>query len=151
MKVSALIDALESVARQGSANKRVSAPATIDAFMRLAELLRASGADELRELRVTRKADDIASLVRKFAEVSRFNKQEWIGLAESNGIKLDLNPRDSARDVMGKLARYLRDHPNALTAHQAKPSAATRTARSTKVRRKLAENLQETLTRLLDD
>ncbi len=45
--------------------------------------------------------------------LSKFNKQEWINVINEYGFDISLNPRDSARDVLGKLLRYLEKNPNA--------------------------------------
>lgn len=96
--------------------------------------------------------ENIGSLVIKLGEVSKFKKQEWIQLIASYGIELETKPRDSARDVMFKLARHLRENPQALAAFSQTEtnSPSTSPKRSSKGKRVLAENLEETLTRLLD-
>lgn len=118
----------------------------------LLDLFGSAGADELTELKLVSRKENIGSLVIKLAEVSKFGKREWVDLINSYGLNLDLNPRDSARDVMGKLARHLHDNPAALALVSAKkPAGGSGTVRTGKKRRPLAENLQDTLTRLLDE
>jgi hypothetical protein len=127
---------------------------TAAAMVALRDLLDASSSAELIELKLVPRRENIGSLLIKFAELSKFGKQEWIDLVNDYGINLDLNPRDSARDVMGRLARYLRDHPGAMAeapARSATPKTTPSGKGSTRGKRHLAENLQETLARLLEE
>lgn len=119
------------------------------AFLTMLEPL---GSQELSQLKLVNRKENIGSLLIKFGELSKFGKAEWVDLIHSYGLNLALNPRDSARDVMGRLARHLRDNPDALkhVAATNKPSD-TRSGRSSKRKRPLAENLQDTLNRLLEE
>ena len=151
MKIEAVKAILSDLAARAAAAP-MSLPADTEAALRsLVAMLSGIVTDEMEDVRITNKNDDLGSLVMKLAELSRFGKQEWVDLSMSYGIKLDLNPRDSARDVMGKLARYLRDHPDALKKVSRPPASPATQAKSSKKKRKLAESLQDTLIRLLDE
>lgn len=116
------------------------------------QMLTHLGDQQLAELKLVNRKENIGSLLIKFGELSKFGKSEWIDLIHSYGLELPLNPRDSARDVMGRLARYLREHPDALKSVAATDSKnVPRGSRSSKRKRPLAENLQDTLNRLLDE
>lgn len=124
---------------------------TEEAVNALLELLQTAPGSDLRDLKLVNRKEHIGSLLIKFGELSKFGKQEWLELIRSFGLKMTLNPRDSARDVMGKLARHLRDNPNELSVASAIQKSAVSTGRGTKRKRPLAENLQDTLSRLLDE
>ncbi|SLM43308.1 hypothetical protein NSND_60741 [Nitrospira sp. ND1] len=117
----------------------------------LINMLGVASGDELTNLKLSTPKENIGSLVIKLAEVSKFPKREWIDLINFYGLSLDLNPRDSARDVMGKLARHLRENPAALALVASKKPGVHAKRRTLKKRRPLAENLQDTLTRLLNE
>lgn len=129
-------------------------PATAEMARAFLHMLSAIEDQDLRDLKMVNRKENLGSLLMKFAELSKFGKSEWVELIQSYGLELPLNPRDSARDVMGRLARYLRDHPDALegdTATAPDKKHAARTPRSGRRKRALAENLQDTLNRLLDE
>jgi hypothetical protein len=56
----------------------------------------------------------VAVNLRTLLALSRINKKEWVNLINEYGYEIKLNPRDSARDVLGKLLRYLDSHPEAI-------------------------------------
>lgn len=154
MKTDALTTVLAEVEKAARDTPNTLPVDTAAAMAALRELLDAAAGTELSELKLTPRRENIGSLLIKFAELSKFGKQEWIDLVNAYGINLDLNPRDSARDVMGRLARYLRDHPGAMAEAPARPDAPKTTPAgkgSTRGKRHLAENLQETLARLLEE
>lgn len=128
-------------------------PETVAALSEVEDLLGNASSSELADLKLVPRRENIGSLLLKLSELTKFGKQEWIDLAEGYGIKLDLNPRDSARDVMGKLARHLRANPAAMAEVAAQSNAPKTTSGkgSTRGKRHLAEDLQETLTRLLEE
>jgi hypothetical protein len=135
----------------GKKNLSLSAEAREAATVLLA-MLAPFSEQQLSELKVVNRRENLGSLLMKFAELSKFGKGEWIELAKSYEIELSLNPRDSARDVMGKLARHLRDNPLALEkmSKMAGP-VVSRASKPMKRKRVLAENLQDTLERLLEE
>lgn len=47
-------------------------------------------------------------------KLSAIDKQQWLDFAKSNGISLELRPRDASRDVLGKIFKYLENNPEAL-------------------------------------
>jgi hypothetical protein len=153
MKIAVLRTALAAVQKAADESPTRLPGETVAAMAALQELFSAVNVADLSELKLVQRRENIGSLLIKFAELSKFGKQEWIDLIDTYGIKLELNPRDSARDVMGRLARYLRDNPGAMAGAplpQAAPKTDTRGKHSLRGKRHLAENLQETLTRLLE-
>jgi hypothetical protein len=154
MKVSALRTVLTAVEIAAHKAQNRLPDDTAAAMAALKHLLDATDAADLGDLKLVPRRENIGSLLIKFAELSKFGKQEWIDLVNTYGIELELNPRDSARDVMGRVARYLRDNPGAMAEVPAKPDAPTSASSgkgSSRGKRHLAENLQETLARLLKE
>jgi len=45
--------------------------------------------------------------------LARIGKQSWEGYIREMGWAISINPRDSSRDVMGKVLRFLEAHPEA--------------------------------------
>jgi hypothetical protein len=132
--------------------KRMPPQGTVELAQALLQMLETVGSYELAHLKLVNRKENIGALLIKFAELSKFGKGEWIALIQSYGLDLPLNPRDSARDVMGRLARHLRDNPDALKSiAPVEPPHSSRGSRSSKGKRPLAENLQDTLTRLLEE
>ncbi len=52
--------------------------------------------------------------IRTLLALSRINKKEWVNLIHEYDYDIKLSPRDSARDVIGKLFRFLESHPEAI-------------------------------------
>lgn len=71
---------------------------------------------DVRDAQILRKKDDIAVGLRALSSLSSYTKQQWLALVKDYDLKIVLNPRDSARDVLGKVLRYLDDHPQLLSA-----------------------------------
>jgi hypothetical protein len=154
MKTDALRTVLAGVEKAAREAPNTLPDSAAAAMAALRDLLDSTAAAELRDLKLVPRRENIGSLLIKFAELSKFGKQEWIDLVNAYGINLELNPRDSARDVMGRLARYLRDNPGAMAEVPVKTSTPKSTSSgkgSTRGKRHLAENLQETLARLLEE
>jgi hypothetical protein len=59
-------------------------------------------------------SETVAVNLRTLLALSRISKKEWVNLINEYGFKIRLNPRDSARDIIGKLFRHLDSHPEAV-------------------------------------
>jgi len=57
--------------------------------------------------------DEIKIGLSHLVALSRIDKQEWINLVRENHFSIDLRPRDSSRDVLGKLLKYLENNAEA--------------------------------------
>jgi len=53
------------------------------------------------------KKDDLPVALSALLSLSRIDKREWVELISDLGLSLDINPRDSSRDVVGKVLRLL--------------------------------------------
>lgn len=74
--------------------------------------------DELNELigSKTKKEmspDEIKIGLSHLVALSRIDKQKWIDLIGEYDFRINLNPRASSRDVLGKLLTYLEKNPEA--------------------------------------
>ncbi|RJQ67305.1 MAG: hypothetical protein C4519_24220 [Desulfobacteraceae bacterium] len=57
---------------------------------------------------------EVALSLTTLISLSRISKQEWVDLINNYKFSINLGPRDSARDIIGKLLRYLDKHPEAI-------------------------------------
>lgn len=114
---------------------------TLDAIKQLAALLDDGPNINVSEARLTRRTDEVAGGLKGLLSLSKYSKQQWLELAQDHGMTLQHNPRDSARDVLGKVLRYLEAHPEVV-----KVLGASRTRR-TKVD---VSELENALTKLLE-
>src|SRR6267154_4087857 len=46
-------------------------------------------------------------------QLSKVNKQEWVQFVREHSIPINVEQRDSSRNVLGKLLNYLDNHPEA--------------------------------------
>lgn len=55
------------------------------------------------------KSRDVSAEVglKTLVNLSKLDKQEWIRIAEKHNFDIKFNQRDSSRDVLGKILRYL--------------------------------------------
>lgn len=53
------------------------------------------------------KKDDLPVALSALLSLSRIDKREWVELISDLGLSLEINPRDSSRDVVGKVLRLL--------------------------------------------
>src|SRR5437016_940294 len=60
----------------------------------------------------TGKANAAVSLNILF-ELSRFDKEDWGAIIEENNFPIPIRPRDSSRDLIGKLLRHLEQNVEA--------------------------------------
>jgi hypothetical protein len=83
----------------------------------LSRVLRAGPNVELTSLRVeepaSRKVDASAVPVAlsTLAMLSEFGKEEWLSFISEHNLPIDVRPRDAARDILGKLLKYLVQNP----------------------------------------
>ena len=62
------------------------------------------------------KHDEVAVSLHTLAALSRISKKEWLDLINSFGFDIQVKPRDSARNIIGKLLNYLDADPSAASA-----------------------------------
>lgn len=106
----------------------------------LASILQQGPNVSLAEAVVAKRSEDIAIGLRVLSSLSRYTKQQWLALVQDYGMTIEQNPRDSARDVLGKVLRYLEAHPEVVR------------VLGTKTRRKKVDTseLENALTKLLE-
>src|SRR4051812_47660249 len=94
-----------------------------DALSQLARLLKQSPDTELspfldgiRGERPAREssADEVALSLSTLAALSQIDKDQWIALIREYGLPIELRPRISSRDILGKLLSYLENNPAAM-------------------------------------
>lgn len=89
-----------------------------EALEQLARMLRASPNTPLSNIRVDggRSAPSdhqIAVNLTTLAELSKVDKAQWIQLIRHYSLPIEVRPRDASRDILGKLLRFLEEHPDA--------------------------------------
>jgi hypothetical protein len=62
-----------------------------------------------KELRLFQDEIDLSH----FMALSRINKRKWLDLIEAYNFPIEVRTRDSSRDILGKLLRYLERTPEA--------------------------------------
>lgn len=81
----------------------------------LARVLRAGPNIELQNLKLEspRKVDEssIPVALSTLAVLSEFGKEEWLSFINDHDLPIDIRPRDAARDILGKLLKYLVENP----------------------------------------
>ena len=98
----------------------MKAHAIAKALRKLASVLEAGpnvNISNLRPLEQKKRAVDpkqVALSLTTLVSLSRISKQEWVDLIKGYQFEINLGPRDSARDIIGKLLRYLDKHPEAI-------------------------------------
>jgi hypothetical protein len=83
-----------------------------------------SGLDAI--LRGTSKLDtrQVAINLRTLHSLSKINKQDWVRLISEYGFNIDIQPRDSSRNIIGKLFNYLDANPQAIDVLKQKGEAS---------------------------
>lgn len=85
----------------------------------LARALRAGPNVDLGSLRIeepaSRQVDSAAVPVAlsTLAMLSEFGKEEWLAFISEHNLPIDVRPRDAARDILGKLLKFLVNNPTA--------------------------------------
>lgn len=67
-------------------------------------------------------ADDKATGLALLAQMASYSKAELLDLAREMGIPIEVRKADGVRDVMGKLLKYLQDHPEIRDRLSSEPS-----------------------------
>lgn len=57
---------------------------------------------------------EIALNISTLLALSKVKKHTWVEFIEENGWSFEIPPRDSSRNIIGKILKYLDSHPNAL-------------------------------------
>lgn len=57
---------------------------------------------------------DLAMNILLLYNMSQVAKRDWLSFAERNKIEINQNIRDSSRDVLGKILKFLAENPNVL-------------------------------------
>ena len=91
------------------------------ALTQLAKILRAGPDIDLGDIKILDKTVDDARLdnltvavgLDTLVGISQIDKQQWIALTEEYNIPINITLRDSSRNILGKLLRYLSDNPQA--------------------------------------
>lgn len=65
--------------------------------------------------------DEIAVNLKTLASLSKISKKQWIDFIDDYGFSIDIKPRDSARNILGKLFNYLDANPQAVNILKTKP------------------------------
>lgn len=112
----------------------------------LSRALRSGPNVELGSLRIdepaSKKVDASAVPVAlsTLAMLSEFGKEEWLAFISEHDLPIDVRPRDAARDILGKLLKFLVQNPqvrNRLSHAQGKDRSTT----SNELRRTLQQLL----------
>jgi hypothetical protein len=72
----------------------------------------------------------VATNLRTLHSLSKINKQEWVKLIDNYGFNIDIAPRDSSRNIIGKILNYLDANPQAIDTlkRKAKESSGNQSA-----------------------
>jgi len=112
------------------------------ALTELAKALRAGPNVDLGSLRIeepaSRQVDSSAVPVAlsTLAMLSEFGKDEWLEFIQEHSLPIEVRPRDAARDILGKLLKYLVNNPTARNRITHSPSK-DRSSTSAELRRTL--------------
>lgn len=106
-----------------------------DALMMWAEKLKASPNAEISDLCTTPR-QQAASLSTQnmtvglslLLQLSKVNKREWAQFVREHAIPINVEQRDSSRNVLGKLLNYLENHPEAQKNLSAKSLSSSETS-----------------------
>jgi len=107
----------------------------------IAGLLLRSPNIELADARLMKKTDELAVTLKALTSLSKYSKQQWVSIIEEFSLPIELNPRASTRDVVGKVLGYLEAHPEMLQ---------TQRKRSTTTTKSTPSNLEDTLNKLIN-
>lgn len=91
------------------------------ALTQLAKILRAGPNIELSDAKIAEpsiNSDHLDNLtiavgLDTLVRLSQIDKQQWLTLTEEYNIPVSVNARDSSRNILGKVLRYLADNPQA--------------------------------------
>ncbi len=86
------------------------------ALSQMARILRSGPNQPMEEMEAvfspptSKKNAEIAVSLTMLASLSTFGKKEWEGVIKEYNLPIEIRPRDAARDVLGKLLRYLEEN-----------------------------------------
>ena len=58
----------------------------------------------------SKQGQEMAFGITTMAQLSKYNKSEWLAFAKSHNIPITFNARDSSRNIMGKIMSYLSEN-----------------------------------------
>ena len=90
----------------------------------------------------SRTKEQMAVNLTTLLELSRIDKKRWVGLIEEHNFPIPTEARDSSRNIMDKVLRYLNSNP--VAAESLKRSTAKKTGRG-------SSELSQALASLLKD
>lgn len=111
-------------------------------LIELIELLKHAPNIELADARIMKKTDEIAVSIKALVSLSKYDKNQWVSIVREFGLPIELNPRASTRDVVGKVLSYLDTHPEVLKQR--------RRVANVERRRTTPGNLEDTLNKLIN-
>lgn len=86
-------------------------------LMQLAKVLRKAPNVELSELNFAHHAKlrkgDVAIGLSTLVELAKIDKSQWLSLIYEHNLPVEIRPRDASRDILGKVLKYLEEHPEA--------------------------------------
>ncbi len=89
-----------------------------DALVSWAEKLKAGPNVDITDLTVAASQQPVSLSTQNMTvglsvllHLSKVNKQEWAQFVREHSIPITVEPRDSSRNVLGKLLNYLESHP----------------------------------------
>lgn len=110
----------------------------IGGFEEVKRMLASSPNVELDGAKVFRAGSDNKANLKALISLSKYDKQRWLEIIDEFSLPIDLNPRASTRDIVGKVLGYLDAHPEVLSSsrkHKAKNDSS---------------NLEDTLNKLIN-
>jgi hypothetical protein len=111
------------------------------ALKEITDLLSRAPNFDLVEARIMKQSDDLAVSLFGLVALSKYSKQQWIKIIEEFSLPIELHPRASTRDVVGKVLGYLEAHPESLRLHRQKRIGSSSEPPNT---------LEDTLTKLIN-
>lgn len=86
-------------------------------LIQLGRMLRKAPNVELSELNFTQpaklKKGDVAVGLSTLVELAKIDKSQWLSLTYEYNLPIEIRPRDASRDILGKVLKYLEEHPEA--------------------------------------
>lgn len=112
---------LHSLTRSNEVEK--VAPGKSEEFRRKAEelLYQKHPRSEDKETFNRKEKHSLSIGLKTLTVLSQYSKQQWLAIINEYNLDINLNPRDSARDVLNKLLRYLAKNPDAAQSGKKKP------------------------------
>lgn len=86
----------------------------------LADVLEASDNTDVSNLstivdvRKEQHSKQVAINLKTLHSLSKISKKEWVQLIQDFNFEIEVKPRDSSRDIIGKVLKYLDNNPGAL-------------------------------------